>query len=391
MRIMQQCNEEKCSLPMIVSITITSKFFKGKGCGTGFFVRENLIATNIHCIAGATSVSVKLLNSNSELDVEGVVAFDDKNDLVILKVSGIGTPFPIAISDILKNGDVVKAVGCISGKHVTAEGEFHCFLNNRQWLQTTAKIKDGYSGGPLLDGKGLVIGINFVSRDNCSEAISSNILTALVEQTNTIESLDQWQKEKTICGWSYIVQSKEKEKEKDFASVIACYDEAIQLNPDIIKWHYNRGFMKVTLAKSEYEEGNLIEAQELRKSAIVDYTQAINLCQDYAESYNNLADTKLHVAKYESESGNVEKFQELCHGAMIDINIAIKQHLKNPIEEDPNAAQFYHTRGEIKEEMGDFSGAKDDFKEAIKNTEYRNVSTVSDDLKYLQDKLKQQE
>jgi S1-C subfamily serine protease len=47
---------------MIVSII-------AKGFGIGFFVTENLIATNIHCVAGATSVKVKLLDSNIEYGV----------------------------------------------------------------------------------------------------------------------------------------------------------------------------------------------------------------------------------------------------------------------------------------------------------------------------------
>jgi len=97
---MQQCSEEKCCQPKIVSIT--SKSLNSKGCGTGFFVSENLIATNIHCIAGATSVSAKLLGSDTVYDVNDVAAFDDKNDLVILKVSGKGMPFSIGIGDILK-------------------------------------------------------------------------------------------------------------------------------------------------------------------------------------------------------------------------------------------------------------------------------------------------
>lgn len=66
-------------------ILIKAKDF---GCGTRFFVRENLIVTNIHCVAGATSVSAKLLESNTEYIVEGDVAYDVLNDLVIIKVEG---------------------------------------------------------------------------------------------------------------------------------------------------------------------------------------------------------------------------------------------------------------------------------------------------------------
>lgn len=382
---MQQCNEERQSQPMVVSIT------SRVGCGTGFFVRENLIATNIHCVAGATSVSAKLLHSNIEYNVEGVVAFDDKNDLVILEMSGIGTPFPIGNSDMIKKGEIVQAVGCIGGKYVTTEGEVHCFLNNEQWLQTTARTIEGYSGGPLLNSKGLVVGINVITRGDISNAVSSNILKELIVQTRTIESLDQWQKREKICAYDYVVQSKSKIKGKDYANAIVDLDKAIQLNPHIINNYYNRGTLNIRLAQLQSEQGNFIEAQEHRKSAIVDFTRAINLCPEFVSAYNNRADTKRHFAKFEADSGNLEASQSLYQDAMNDIKIAIKKCPNNPIEKGTDIALCHHTRGEIKESMGDLAGAKNDFEKAMTNSEYTNDSTISEDLKRVKEKLKQQE
>ena len=76
---------------------------------------------------------------------------------------------------------------------------------------------------------------------------------------------------------------------------------------------------------------------------------------------------------------------------MIDINVVVKENSNIPIEEYPEVGVWYHTRGEVKEAMGELSGAIDDFKEAIRNTEYTKNSTVSDDLKRVKDKLKPQE
>lgn len=361
---------------MIVSITSSA------GWGTGFFVRENLIATNIHCVAGATSVWVKLLDTNTKYSVEGVVAFDDKNDLVILKVSGIGAPFPIGNSNMIKKGEPIKAVGCIDGEYVAKKGEFHSSVNNGQWLQTTARTKNGYSGGPLLDGKGLVIGVNFGDGDY-SGAISSNILKQLVVQTRSIESLDQWQKRETICAYDYLVQS----KTKDYANAIVDLDKVIQLNPEIILAHFNRGTLRQNLAQCDSEEDNLVDRQQLIWSSVDDFTQTINLCPDYAPAYNNRADAKLHLAKSE----NMETSQVLYHDAITDINSAIAKHANNSIEENTDIALFHHTRGEIKEAIGDLSGAKNDFEKAMTNSEYTNDSTISDDLRRVKDKLKHQE
>ena len=415
---------------MIVSIT-------GKGRGTGFFVRENLIATNIHCIAGATSVSVKPLDSDTDYGVEGVVAFNHKNDLVILKISGIGTPFLIDNSDILKKGEIVQAIGCIDGKCVTVEGEYHSSVNNEQWLQTTAKTVDGYSGGPLLNSKGLVIGVNFGSGDYYSEAITSDTLKGLLSKVNEIETLTQWQNRKQIKAYDYLVKSKGKIKTKHYTDAIDDLDETIRQNPDYIIAHINRGEAKKHLAQSEYEADNIIHAQQLYqaavddfttaiklcpdfvvaynnrgvcrsligqlsknnsiqaqkhlKSAIDDLTQAIKLCPDLSLVYNNRADAKLHFAKVEADAGNRKISQGLYNDAMSDINIAIKEHANKPIEEDSNIALCYHTRGEIKEAIGNLTGSKYDLEKAKKNIEYANESKVSADLKRVNDKLKQQE
>lgn len=63
------------------------------GNGSGFFVGKNLIATNIHAMVETTSVSVELVGTNTVYTLEGVAAFDPKNDLVILRVAGEGPCF----------------------------------------------------------------------------------------------------------------------------------------------------------------------------------------------------------------------------------------------------------------------------------------------------------
>ena len=430
----EQSNEQNLSQPMVVSIK--SKDF---GCGTGFFVKENLIATNIHCVAGATSVSAKLLESNIEYVVEGVAAYDALNDLVILKVEGQETPFPIYDGDLVEKGETVKAIGCPYGKYVTSEGKFHSILNNGKWLLTTAKTNDGYSGGPLLNGKRQVIGINFGSGNYYSGAISSNLVKELLLQLHTIESFTKWKEKDQIRAYVYLVHSQTKNKNNNYVGAIDDLNEAIQLNPGIVIGYENRGTIKRKIANSNSENGNLSEAQEFLQSAIDDFNIAISLCpdfvklynerglaksdlskyitdeddltnlhqllqqtindfteaitlfSDYTPAYNNRADAKLNLGKIEEKMGKMQTAQDLYQDAMIDINIAIEEHVNIPIKEDQINALFHHTRGEIKEAMDDLHGAKTDFEKAIKNTEYAQSSKVSDDLKRVKEALRQQE
>ena len=365
---------------MIVSIKA-----KDFGCGTGFFVRENLIATNIHCVAGATSISAKLFDCNTDYVIIGITAFDAKNDLVILTVEGQGRPLPIGNSDLVVKGETVKAIGCPNGNYMTTNGTFHSTLNNRQWLWIKAKTEDGYSGGPLLNSKGQVIGTNFGSSDYYSAAISSNILKELLSQTHKIEPLAQWQKREQISAYDYFVKSK---ANKNPERAIADLDKTIQLNPDCIIAYYNRGEKKISLAKTKLEKDNFAASQRLSQSAVDDYNNIIRIYKDYT-AYTNLADAKLYLAKTEAKIGNIQNSQDLFQDALTDINFAINENIDTPIK-DPGIALCYHTRGEIKEAMGNIQGAIDDFKNAIKNTEYTNNSTVSIDLERVKEALTKQ-
>ena len=69
-----------------------------KELGSGFFVEHDKIVTNIHCVAGVTKLRAKLVGTETFYDLEGVLASDVKNDLVILKVSGKGAK-PLSLSD----------------------------------------------------------------------------------------------------------------------------------------------------------------------------------------------------------------------------------------------------------------------------------------------------
>ena len=60
------------------------------GFGSGFFVRDNLIATNYHVIEGAARGTAKLVGQFSTYTIEGVTATDKTNDLALLKVTVSG-------------------------------------------------------------------------------------------------------------------------------------------------------------------------------------------------------------------------------------------------------------------------------------------------------------
>ena len=67
-----------------------------KGIGTGFYVHNNILATNFHVIEGANKVLV-LADKSNAVAVEWVIGYDKVTDLALLFIPHIGTPLPIAV------------------------------------------------------------------------------------------------------------------------------------------------------------------------------------------------------------------------------------------------------------------------------------------------------
>lgn len=157
------------------------------GLGSGFFVRPNQIATNLHVVEGAARGYAKLVGGQTKLDIEGITAIDPKRDLVILKVSALGTnSLSLGDSDTVQVGETVYAVGNPHGLEGTfSKGIISSVrsVGTDKLIQLTAPISPGSSGGPVLNSRGNVIGVSvatFRRGQNLNFAIPSNYLTALV-------------------------------------------------------------------------------------------------------------------------------------------------------------------------------------------------------------------
>jgi S1-C subfamily serine protease len=155
--------------------------------GSGFFVRESEIATNFHVIKGSARGSAKLVGQKTRYNIEGVSAVDFERDLVLLNTSAAGIPaLPIGDSEAMEVGDNVYAVGNPRG----LEGTFSQGLvssirksGSDRLLQITAPISPGSSGGPVLNGKGEVVGVSVATvkgGQNLNFAIPSRYLKSLL-------------------------------------------------------------------------------------------------------------------------------------------------------------------------------------------------------------------
>ena len=167
------------------------------GAGSAFFISaDGLALTNNHVIEGADKIKVRLAD-DSELDAT-VVGRDPATDLALIKADGKG-PFsflPLGDSESLRVVEWVMAagnprrlshtitVGVVSakGRAIGLSPETSSFEN---FIQTDAAINLGNSGGPLVNLRGEVVGINTAidaSGQNIGFAVPVNTVKSILSQ-----------------------------------------------------------------------------------------------------------------------------------------------------------------------------------------------------------------
>lgn len=137
------------------------------GSGSGFIVSpDGLIVTNAHVVENAPSIVTVVLNDGRQLPAD-ILGFDKTGqDLAILKVYNQSKlPFlKFAQRELIRVGDRAFAIGSPFGLKDTfntfSDGIVSRIDKTKGLIQTNADINRGNSGGPLLNSKGEVIGVN---------------------------------------------------------------------------------------------------------------------------------------------------------------------------------------------------------------------------------------
>ncbi len=205
----------KRAAPGVVQVTSTSvvevppdpffgsPFFpqqqRQQALGSGFVIdKAGHIVTNYHVIDGARSIRVSFSNNDSMKAT--VVGSDPSTDLAVLKVDASSralTPLPLGDSDSVRVGDPVAAIGNPFGLDRTVTAGIVSALQRAitapngytidHVIQTDAAINHGNSGGPLLNARGEVIGVN--SQIETGNAGSGNVGIGFAVPSNTVKNV----------------------------------------------------------------------------------------------------------------------------------------------------------------------------------------------------------
>ena len=348
-------------------VRITGGNLEKIGAGSGFFVQPDKVVTNLHVVARPGPIFAKLSDDETIWMVEGVAGYDMKNDLVVLKIAGEGIPLSLGNSDAARNGEPVYAIGYPGGgAYKLTEGTIRSSQYRDKWLQTTADISQGNSGGPMLNGEGEVIGISTAVDNSFSYAVPSNLLKVLLSQPSHVEPLEGWYKQKRIRAYSYHQRGEDNYNGKNYKAALTDLNRSVEWDPEFTDAYATRGNVAVHYGESMAKYGSISEARQHYHVAIADYTEAIRLEPEDDANYNGRGHTRCHYGEYEAKRRNPTAAEKQYQAAIEDYNKAIKL--------DSDDDRNYSGRGwaksllgELNVEQAEFGKAQKQYQAAIKD------------------------
>jgi len=154
-----------------------------RGAGSGFIIdREGFILTNNHVIDNADRITVTL--SDGRAFRAEVVGTDPAIDVALIKIAGAHDLPEAALgnSDELRVGEWVCAIGNPLGYVHSVTVGVVSFIGRKlfdasldDYIQTDAAINFGNSGGPLINARGEVIGINAAVSSRASNSLARSL------------------------------------------------------------------------------------------------------------------------------------------------------------------------------------------------------------------------
>ncbi len=189
--------------PAVVSISVGREGSSGEGVepigsGSGVLLTpDGYVLTNHHVVRDANRIQLTLMDGAHLGAVP--VGFDPPNDLALIRANGSGLPYALlGDSSDLRVGQLVIAIGnpfgfqsTVSTGVVSSTGRAMRSLDGRlieNMIQHTAPLNPGNSGGPLVDARGRVVGVNtaiIAAAQGIGFAVPSSIARHVVSQLLT--------------------------------------------------------------------------------------------------------------------------------------------------------------------------------------------------------------
>ena len=296
--------------------------------GSGVVINnKGYVVTNYHVLEGCEKLEV--LHNKDVFSNVDIVGIDVEKDVLILKIDAMKFPsIKIGVVQKINIGETVYAIGSPLGfENTISEGIISGLRNDettgRNFIQITASISPGSSGGAVVNDKGELIGISTLS---ATEGQNLNFAIPIKDVLGV--KIGSYSKDESYKNFELFYKARDSEKNGNYQEAINYYTSYLIKYPNDAAAYNNRGNAKADL--------------EDYRGSIQDFNKAIEINPNIETAYNNHG-----VAKY-----NLGDYQ----GSIRDYN--------KTIEINPNYASAYYNRGIAKYNLGDKIGACLDWSKA---------------------------
>jgi len=288
-------------LKAVATLEVFDSRNKPLGQGSGFFITpSDILVTNFHVIKGAGNV-IAHLPSGAFYRLKSFGPKDEKSDVAVLQFDAHETPSikGFGDSDLVQIGDEVYALGTPNG----LEGTYSAGtvsnpsrqVDGQTFIQFSAPISPGSSGGGLFDRDGEVVGItaaseNIRSGPQAGLAQNLNLAVPINRVKSTLNPEGGYELQKDSPGYYYSLGNLADDKNQ-WDKAIQLYTKALSLDPD-----YTEGYMG--LAGDYFEEGIYpLEVSNYEKAAASDPDNA-DVWYYLGTAYEDVGDFDKAISAY---------------------------------------------------------------------------------------------
>lgn len=313
--------------------------------GGGVVVAPETVVTNCHVLEGGTRIVVGYDKDNFEARLTHA---DQERDLCQLAVARLNAPRAVLWTGRLRVGQRVYAIGAPEGLELTfTEGLISSLreFEGSQYIQTSAAISQGSSGGGLFDAEGRLIGITaFFLQDgqNLNFAAPASWIAQLVGRAGgtTAAKSPGSARDSIAKRWAArIAQAKAK---KDWAGVLTLAQQWVRAQP--------------THAPAWQELGDAYRSMNRPRRAVSPYQQALRLDPEMYEGWLNMGFAYMALNEHDRA---LDAFQEALRIRPNDptalYNAGVAYHFQNRLDKvketyaslrarDPKAAEEFAGR-----------------------------------------------
>ncbi|MFB0564589.1 MAG: tetratricopeptide repeat protein [Candidatus Aminicenantaceae bacterium] len=317
----------------VVSLIVYGENKEEIGKGTGFSVKNNeIIIAGYNLISNAISVEGKNFKGK-KVKVEGIISADKEFNIALLKIKGKVPACTLGNSDELEMGKRVFALGSNEAREiVVSEGTVFEFIEItpfQRLVKLSLSMQQSFSGGPLLNLDGQVMGVNFDLGKGLQFTVPINKIKQSIKSGKVVD-FKTWNHEGYLSSYEgAFLAGRLYSLINEPNRALSYLEKVVKSKPDNIEAHAHLASVYTKLRSYE--------------SAVSSYKKVIQLDEKRDDAHYGLG---------------------LTYVKMRRPNDAVSP-LKKAVDLNPNNMEGYYELGSVYEDLRDFAKAAEMYEDYI--------------------------